>query len=169
MDVLATRSTRLTPPPIVGAGLLLAATLIAVTAMRLAHAPPAATEPEAAVVAQRDLRFEDQAGGGVNVIDVRHPERSQRLAPGSEADGFLRATVRALARERKRQGGDEATPFRLSALADGRLVLEDLATGHRVDLEAFGHTNAQRFARVLEAGAPLRTPPAGAAVKVPTR
>jgi putative photosynthetic complex assembly protein len=169
MDAPAQQPKRLTPPPILGAAVLLAATLIAVVGVRLAHAPPAAMEPQAAVIMQRDLRFVDLAGGAIDVIDVQHPERSQRLLPGTESDGFLRATVRALARERKRQGGDDVTPFRLSALADGRLVLEDLATGHRVDLEAFGHTNAGRFARLLLAGEPLRQASAGPATQPPQR
>ncbi len=155
MENIATHSTRLTPPPIVGAAFLLAATLIAVAVLRWSHVPAtAAAAARAAVIAQRDLRFTDLPGGAVDIIDVHHPERSQRLAPGVQSDGFLRATIRALARERKRQGGDDATPFRLSALADGRLVLEDLATGHEVDLEAFGPTNAGRFAQLLAPAKP---------------
>ena len=150
MENIATHSTRLTPPPIVGAACLLAATLIAVAVLRWSHAPADST-PQAAVVAQRDLRFTDLPGGAVEITDVHHPGYAQRLAPGVQSDGFLRATIRALARERKRDGGNDLTPFRLSALADGRLVLEDLATGHEVDLEAFGPTNAGRFAQLLAA------------------
>ncbi len=40
-------------------------------------------------------------------------------------------------------------PFRLSAWSDGRLTLEDPATGRAVDLEAFGPTNEATFVRLL--------------------
>ncbi|MFY7781768.1 MAG: photosynthetic complex assembly protein PuhC, partial [Tagaea sp.] len=41
------------------------------------------------------------------------------------------------------------TPFRLSMWRDGSLVLDDPATGRRVDLRAFGATNRDAFARLL--------------------
>lgn len=148
MTIVATGS-RLTPPPIVGAGLLLVAVLAVVAAARLVHAPRVAEAP-AAVVVERTLRFEDRADGAVLVIDVEHPERNRVLPAGSGTDGFLRATLRTMARERHRQGVGAEPPFKLSALADGRVVLEDPSTGRRVDLEAFGPTNVQRFARLLE-------------------
>ena len=67
------------------------------------------------------------------------------------ANGFLRGTLRGLARERKRQGVGAEQPFRLIGRADGRLTLEDPATGRRVDLESFGPTNAAVFAQMLMA------------------
>ena len=140
---------RITPPPIVGAALLVAGVLAIVVAAKLAGAPAVKDVP-APVVAERELRFEDRADGAVVVVDVQRPERSQVLAAGTGTDGFLRATLRTLARERHRQGIGAAPPFRLSALADGRLILEDPSTHRRVDLEAFGPTNAQRFARLLD-------------------
>ena len=40
--------------------------------------------------------------------------------------------------------------FGLIGRADGRLTLEDPATGRRVDLESFGPTNAAVFAQILD-------------------
>jgi putative photosynthetic complex assembly protein len=145
----AATGARITPPPVVGAALLVIGVLAIVVAARLAGTPAVKDVP-APVVSERELRFEDRADGAVVVIDVQHPERSRVLPAGAGTDGFLRATLRTLARERHRQGIGAAPPFRLSALADGRLILEDPSTQRRVDLEAFGPTNAQRFARLLD-------------------
>jgi putative photosynthetic complex assembly protein len=62
----------------------------------------------------------------------------------------LRAgALRALARERKIRGLDGSAPFLLIGRADGRLTLEDPATGQRIDLESFGPMHAGTFARLL--------------------
>jgi putative photosynthetic complex assembly protein len=57
--------------------------------------------------------------------------------------------VRGLAHDRIRRGLDAGPPFRLSRWADGRLELQDVATGRRIDLRAFGATNRDAFARLL--------------------
>jgi putative photosynthetic complex assembly protein len=149
MTVIVATGSRLTPTPIVGAGVLLVITLVVVAAWRFSG-QSASQEIPAPVVSVRELRFEDRADGGVNVIDVLHAERSQVLPAGSGTDGFLRATLRTLARERHRRGIGSEPPFLLSWRSDGRLMLEDPSTGRQVDLEAFGPTNAQRFARLLD-------------------
>ena len=74
--------------------------------------------------------------------------------PGS--NGFLRATLRGLARERKRHEGGPEIPFRLTAWSNGRLTLADPATGRTVDLAAFGPTNAEVFGRLLTLDARAR-------------
>jgi putative photosynthetic complex assembly protein len=61
--------------------------------------------------------------------------------------GFLRGTLRGMARERRRNGLDDTAALSLLARADGRLTLVDPATGRRIDLESFGPTNAAVFAR----------------------
>jgi putative photosynthetic complex assembly protein len=63
--------------------------------------------------------------------------------------GFLRGSLRALARERRMREVGSLPPFELAARADGRLTLMDTATGARLDLESFGPTNAAVFARML--------------------
>ena len=104
--------------------------------------------PTSDATSQRELRFEDRSDGGVSVIDATTGRVSQVLAPGQ--DGFVRATMRTLARERKRRDIGPEVPFVLRTHADGRLTLEDPALGRRIDLEAFGPTNAGAFARLLD-------------------
>ena len=91
--------------------------------------------------------FIDRIDGGIDVIDAKGDRRIDRLAPGE--DNFMRATLRGLVRERKSRGIGAETPFRLTAREDGRLTLDDPATGRLIDLAAFGPTNAGAFARLL--------------------
>jgi putative photosynthetic complex assembly protein len=103
--------------------------------------------PEPRLVVTRDLRFVDLPDGGVAVYDVHQSQPLQILPPGS--NGFLRSIMRSLVHERRSNGLGSAQPFRVGASADGRLILQDLATGRRIELEAFGHTNAGVFASFL--------------------
>ena len=132
--------------PLIGAGLLVALSLAAVIAVRLTGTP--SLVPTGTVIVERDLRFEDAADGAVRVIDARNNQAFATLPPNS--NGFLRATLRGLATERKREGIGADIPFRLTAWADGRLTLEDPATKRDIELEAFGQTNAGVFAHLLQ-------------------
>lgn len=103
-------------------------------------------EPDAPAAVVRELRFVDLPDGGVGVIDVRD---GARIATFEGENGFLRSTLRGLARERKRSGIGEEPPFELVGRADGRLTLIDPSTKRVIDLESFGPTNAAVFARLL--------------------
>ena len=107
-------------------------------------------EPDAATVAERDLRFEDGTDGSVIITDASTGQPAARI---TGEQGFLRGTLRALARERKRSGEGAGPPFRLLARADGRLTLLDPVTQQRIDLESFGPDNAAVFARLLPSAA----------------
>jgi putative photosynthetic complex assembly protein len=107
----------------------------------------ASPAPLAPATATRRLHFDDRADGSVLVRDHDDAKHTVVIAPGS--DGFLRATVRTFARERKRSHLTAEQPFVLSAHADGRLSLFDPSTQRRVELSAFGPTNIERFARLL--------------------
>jgi putative photosynthetic complex assembly protein len=110
--------------------------------------------PTSKPVAVQDLRFEDMADGGVAVFAAHADKPFATVVPGS--NGFLRATLRGLARERRRQDLGREQPFRLTRWSDGRLTLEDLATARYVDLGAFGTTNAQAFARLLNSNGAMQ-------------
>ncbi len=131
--------------PLLGAAALVAMALVSVSLARLAGGSP--EPPRAEALLQRDFQFRDRADGGISVLDAASGRLVEVVEPAT--NGFLRATLRGLARERKRRGVGPAEPFRLTARVDGRLTLEDPATGRRVDLEAFGPTNAGAFARLL--------------------
>ena len=105
------------------------------------------SEPERGkAIAARDLRFEDRADGAVLIYDGRSTTPFE-VVEGQ--NGFLRATLRGLARTRRSEGLGSAQPFHLAAYSDGRLTLDDPATGRHVELEAFGHSNADVFAHLL--------------------
>lgn len=130
--------------PLRAIALLLFGVIVAVAAVRLSGVPIRA--PDAPAVLERLLRFEDRPDGSIAVSDTR----TGRALPSIEGEsGFVRGTLRGLARERRRQGVAPEAPFRLVGRADGRLTLEDPGTGRRVDLESFGPTNAATFAALL--------------------
>lgn len=141
------------------AGLVLLAIMVAVAAVRFSGTP--IREPDAATVSERSLRFEDRPNGDVAILDARD---GRVLAEVQGEAGFLRGTLRALIRERKRSGVGAGPAFVLSGRADGRLTLADPATGQRIDLDSFGAVNASIYAKLLadvaDAGkpAPARQP-----------
>lgn len=100
------------------------------------------------IVAARDLRFVDGPEGSVIVLDAASGATVRILERGH--DGFVRATMRGLARDRRNREIGSDVPFHLSTRSGGEVVLEDPATGRLVNLEAFGRTNAATFASFLQ-------------------
>ncbi|OSZ67681.1 photosynthetic complex assembly protein PuhC [Hydrogenophaga sp. IBVHS2] len=138
-----------TPWPIYALGLLLLTTLAVVAWERMAHmnaaARPAVQTAGADVLWQRQLRFDDTPQGHIAVTDTTS---GQTVATFEGQQGFLRGSLRALARSRQRAGQGPEQPFVLTGHTDGRLVLLDPVTGDRINLESFGPTNAAVFARL---------------------
>ena len=132
--------------PLAAAGALALASIAAVAAVRLSGMP--IQVPDAPTVSESALRFIDQPDGSIAVVEDASGRLVDRVTGES---GFVRGTLRGLARERKRLGLGAEQPFRLVAHADGRLTLLDPATGRRVDLQSFGPTNARPFAHMLSA------------------
>ena len=134
---------------LIAASALIGFSLAATTVVRVARlnaptAPLAAAEAPSRSVA---LRFVDEADGAVSVRDGRSNAVITSLQPGS--DGFIRSVMRGLVHERKRRGIGPAEPFLVAQWADGRLTLQDTTTGRTIDLDAFGQTNRDAFARLL--------------------
>jgi putative photosynthetic complex assembly protein len=130
------------------AGSAVALPIVAAAVGRLTGA--ADSTPTVAMVASRELLFRDQPNGAVVVYDASDTSAPiEVVAPAT--NGFLRATMRGLARQRIRQDSDREIPFRLTGWADGRLTLEDPTTGRKVEMEAFGITNEEVFAHLLTA------------------
>ncbi len=136
--------------------------------------------PDSPTRLERDLRFVEHVGsgvgigaGGIDVIDAGSGRKIDELRPG--ADGFIRATLRGLARERRRNGLGAELPFHLALHTDGRLTLFDPAIHRTIELQAFGPSNSGAFARLLPAEPVAPTPQLTAqlsspvAMPVPTR
>jgi len=100
-----------------------------------------------AAVESRDLRFEDGQHGAVLVFDASDNQLVDTLAPGS--NGFIRVVMRGLARERKLGDIGAQPPFRLTRYRGGEITLTDTSTGKQIDLGAFGSTNTEAFARLI--------------------
>lgn len=107
-------------------------------------------QPDAKTLWQRELNFADGPGGVVLAIDAKTGEQ---IAIFQGEQGFLRSTLRALVRERKRSGMGPQAPLQLLGRSDGRLTLFDPATRQRIDLEAFGPSNVAVFAGLLRPSA----------------
>ncbi len=136
---------------LLGAAALVAFALVATAAVRVTGAGAARVPDVSAVspTASVDLRFEDRPDGGVAVYDARGGEVVDVLPPGT--NGFVRGVMRALARERRSHEVGAGPAVRLARWPDGRLSLEDPTTGRRIELVAFGPTNRDSFARLLNA------------------
>jgi putative photosynthetic complex assembly protein len=98
-------------------------------------------QPDAPVVWKKDLRFADGEHGEILVFDTT----SQKIASFEGEQGFLRGTLRALARERKKRSISPEVAFELSGHADGQMVLRDPATGESIHLASFGPSNAMVY------------------------
>lgn len=133
---------------LIGASALVIGTLLIVMIVRFTGSG-AVRVPDAATVATLTFSVADQPDGSVVMVDALSGKLLDRVAPGT--GGFVRGTMRGLARERQRQGIGADQPFHLIGRADGRLTLEDRTTGRRVDLESFGPTNAAVFSQLFNA------------------
>ena len=105
-----------------------------------------AQTPTLAVQQELSLRFGDTPEGDVVVLDAH---TAQRLAVYSGEQGFLRGTLRALVRERRRWSADSDAPFVLRRLSDASLLLLDPVSGQHILLDSFGPSNKAVFARLL--------------------
>lgn len=132
---------------ILGAGALLLASIGLAGTARLTNSNHVVMPPTYPV-AQRDLLFVDLADGGVGVRDAATGDLVTKVAPTT--GGFLRGIMRGLVRSHRLANLPPHSSFRLTRWADGRLSIEDPATHDRYDLGAFGATNEQVFARLLE-------------------
>jgi putative photosynthetic complex assembly protein len=134
---------------LLGAAGLIIATLALSAEARIERRSDAATTTAPAVQDSVDLRFEDRPDGGVAVLDAATGREVEVVPPAQ--GGFVRGVMRGMFRTRMLESIPQGDCFRLMALVDGSLVLEDPQSGRRVDLRSFGATNYEAFARLLVA------------------
>lgn len=141
-----------TPPqffqraPLLGIFAVVGLSLVVAATGRITHI--GAVQTTGSLVAARDLTFADGADGSVVVTDARD---GTPVAQFTGENGFLRGMMRGMARTRKSEGVGPQDPFRLSAWSDGRLTLDDPATGRHIELQAFGSSNTGVFGHLLTA------------------
>jgi putative photosynthetic complex assembly protein len=104
--------------------------------------------PTGDVVREISLRVSDREDGSLAILNGDSGKIIHIVQAGE--DGFIRATLRGLVRDRKRAGIGDDVPFRLAQWSDGALTVSDQTTNRRINLEAFGATNAGAFARFLD-------------------
>lgn len=123
-------------------------TLLAIASVRLAGFQPATNLPSEAPLQSRVLKFEDHEKGRVVVRDASDGALIAEFGTGEGA--FIRATVRALVNDRKRNSITRSGNFRLAAYSQQQLFLIDEASGRVIALNAFGPTNTAAFAGLMQ-------------------
>jgi putative photosynthetic complex assembly protein len=139
---------------LIGVAAVLLFTMALTGAVRFGLLPQSAN-PELSRAAQhvepaksRELRFADQADGGVLVTDAITGQ--QVAVVGYGKGGFLRATMRAMAKARKAAGIGAEPPFKLTLWENGALSLSDPQTGRDAEIHGFGADHSRIFAEMLE-------------------
>lgn len=100
------------------------------------------------VVASVKVNFADVENGTVLATDAATGAELLRLKAGD--GGFVRVTMRGLALQRLRRDVPQGEPFVLERLANGRLVIKDPQTGYQLLLDAFGQSNVDSFAAIID-------------------
>lgn len=140
---------------LIGAAILLSFTIAMTGAVRFGFIPHSADPSASRAAAQiapvqvRALRFVDRADGAVVVTDATSGNEVAVIAFGQ--GGFLRATMRRMAKVRKAAGIGAQPPFELIRWENGALSLKDPQTGREAELYGFGPDHVKVFADMLKA------------------
>jgi putative photosynthetic complex assembly protein len=139
---------------LIGAAAVLMFTMALTGAVSLGWIPQSA-DPVASRAAQnvapaqsRELRFVDRADGAVVVSDAVTGETVKIVEFGQ--GGFLRATMRRMAKARMAAGIGAEPPFKLTLWKNGALSLSDPQTGRDAEIHGFGADHSGMFAEMLE-------------------
>lgn len=136
--------------PLLAGAALICITILTVAGVQIAKpylpAPPT-LEDRLDIKTSRDLRFDRLEDGSILAVDGASGNAIGTL---SDTDGFIEAVLRAFAFERRRQGLYDEPVYRLVRWSDNRVTVQDLGTGKRVNLTAFGPDSMAVFARYLD-------------------
>lgn len=140
------RDDELIPRPmLIACGVMVAAALAFTTFHVATGRAPVGKPAAAAVTAERMLILE---GKSAQAVTLRNPDGT--LIADLAHGGFITVAQNALARARTVRGVDQTLPVRLVSYANGRLALEDPASGWSVELGAFGDQNKAAWAALLD-------------------
>lgn len=138
---------------LIGAAAVLLFTMSVTAATKMGWLPHSA-DPTASRAAQniapaqtRMLRFADREDGAVVVSDATSGAEIKVVGFGQ--GGFLRATMRRLAKARIAAGIGPTPPFELTLWENGALSLRDPETGREVEIHGFGADHSKIFAEML--------------------
>ncbi len=145
--------------PTVPRGALIGVALILLFTMALAGAVslgfiPKSADPTLTRSAQnispvqtRELRFADRADGAVVISDAMSGETVKIIEFGQ--GGFVRATLRRMAKARAAAGIGAEPPFKLVKWENGALSLTDPQTGRDAEIHGFGPDHSKAFVEML--------------------
>jgi putative photosynthetic complex assembly protein len=138
---------------IIGAAVILLFTMALTGAVSLGLIPKSA-DPTLTREAQnispvqtRELRFADRADGAVVVSDAKSGETVKVIEFGQ--GGFVRATLRRMAKARAAAGIGAEPPFKLVRWENGALSLSDPTTGRDAEIHGFGPDHSKVFSEML--------------------
>ncbi|NJS14828.1 MAG: hypothetical protein HC788_09725 [Sphingopyxis sp.] len=143
---------------LIGAAVLLLFVMVLTGAVSFGFIPQSANPASSRAAADiapaktRDLRFADRADGAVVVTDAVSGDTVKVVDFGQ--GGFLRATMRRMAKARIAAGIDAQPPFQLILWENGALSLNDPQTGRTAEIHGFGADHSKIFADMLQDPAP---------------
>lgn len=146
--------TTVPPAALAAAAVLLLFTLGLTAAVTSGYIPKSGSPElsrDAAQIApkeERALHFADSADGGVLVTDADTGETVKVIGYGE--GGFLRASLRRMAKARRKVGIGSEPPFTLIRWENGALSLNDPTTGKNIELYGFGPDHTTMFAEMLK-------------------
>lgn len=139
---------------LIGAAALLIGTMAVTGAVSFGLLPKSAV-PDASRAAQhvapaeeRQLRFADRPDGAVVISDAASGA-TVKVIPFGEG-GFVRATMRRMARARAAAGIGAEPAFTLIRWDNGALQLRDPETGRTAEIHGFGADHSRVFAEMLD-------------------
>jgi len=132
--------------PLIGA-FLLVALVFGVAIQARVSGKTASEEPVTAVAQQREVRFDPQEDGTLAVVDVDQNREITRLH--SDKNGFIFGMLRGIKQKRDVAHTDSMTPLRITRWQDGRMTLDDPATGMHIAVSSFGPTQIASFQQLF--------------------
>jgi putative photosynthetic complex assembly protein len=135
-------------PALIAAGLLILVTIVLAGAARLTGMGRTQLGTPGDGARVREIAFATAPADEIRIVDAASGAPIAVYEAGK--GGFVRGSLRALRYERERRGLTlESAPYRLVEWRNGRLTLDDPATGYHVELNAFGAGNVEAYRALL--------------------